>query len=266
MNINKNIKSCEKDYSNYSYQLKQQKLGNYFHNMFANLKNSKNLEKKKKLKSMLTSNIVNYKNAKINNKKSNIKKNLESSINLSKNNFCGSFLVPDYVFVTGAEILGDLKTKGAERTVIRHFSKDVPKANFLKNKNNLKSCSVTRNKGPNIKSKYFDLINSNISRINKMTTFKKSKTVKYPNRLRYYDKYNKSFLNYFNGGNLKSKKTKNNYFDFKEHNDKFYKNSAYNINNINKQSFYSSTLNNSKTYLSSSTSCSSKNLKYLKKN
>ena len=42
MNINKNKKSSEIDYSNYSYQLKQQKLGNYFHNMFANIKNSKN--------------------------------------------------------------------------------------------------------------------------------------------------------------------------------------------------------------------------------
>ena len=266
MNINKNKKSNEIDYSNYSYQLKQQKLGNYFHNMFANIKNSKNLEKKKKLKSMLTSNIVNFKNSKIHNKKSNIKKNLESSINLSKNNFCGSFLVPDYVFVTGAEILGDLKTKGAQRTIVRHFSKDIPKANFIKNKNNLKSCSATRNKGPNIKSKYFELINSNISRINKMTSFKKSKTVKYPNRLKYFDKCNKSFLNFFNGTNLKANKTKNNYFDFKEYNDKFFKNSVHNINTINKQSFYSSTLNNSRTYLSSSTSCSSKNLKYLKKN
>ena len=266
MNNNKNRKTSENNKSNYSYQLKTQRLNKYFNNMFSSFTSAKNLEKKKILKSMLTSNLINYKKANIHNKKSYIQKTLESSINLTKNNFCGSFLVPDYVFVSGAEILKELKTKGVERTVIRHFSKDIPKANYLKNKNNFKSISITRNKRPNIKSKYFDLVNSNISRINRITSFKKNKTTKCPNRLKYYDKCNKSFQNFFNGNNLKAKKTKNNYFNFSYYNDKTFKNSGYGLNNIKKQLFFSSCLNNSKSYLSSSTSCSSKTLRYLKKN
>ena len=269
MNINKSRKSNKNDFSSFSYQIKEKRHHNYFHNMFNSISNSKNLEKKKILKSMLTSNLVNYnKNSKIHNKKSIIKKNLESSINLSKNNFCASFLVPDYVFVSGAEILNELKSKGAERTVIKHFSKEVPKVNYLKNNNiSYKSYSSTRNKGHNIKSKYFDLVNSNISRINKMTSFKRSKAIKCSNRLKYYDKYNKSFLNFFNGNSLKAKKIKNNYFNFSnKNNDKYFGNSGYNVNNLSKNSFYGASVNNSRTYLSSSTSCSSKTLKYLQKN
>ena len=265
MNINKNRKSEEKDFTNYSNQTKDKRFDYYFNNMFSSLKNSKNHAKKKKIKSLFTSNLINYnKNSKIQNKKICIKKSLESSINLSKNNFCGSFLSPDYIFVSGAQILNELKSKGAEKTVIRHFSKEVPKTNFIKNSNNYKPCSATRNKGPNIKSKYFELVNSNISRINKMTSFSKCKTKKYPNRLNNFYKYNKSFLNFFNGKNLKAKKAKNNYFNFNNNNNKLFQKSVYNVNNISKNSFYGSNLNNSRTYLSSSTSCSS--LKYLKKN
>ena len=262
MNNNKNRKSSEKDYSNDSYDFKEQKFQNYFRNMLSSLKNMKNFEKKKKIKSLFTSDLNNYKKANAHHKKSNIKKNLESSINLSKNNFCGSFLFPDYVFVSGAEILKELKSKGPERTIRKHFSKDVPKANFLKNKNHFKSCSVTRNKGPNIKSKYFSLVNSNISRINNLTSFKKNKTKNCPNILKYYDKYNKTFINYFNGNTLNTKIKKNDYFSFNTFNNKILKNSRCYINNKSKQSFYGSTINNSRTYLNSSTSCSSKTLKY----
>ena len=262
MNNNKNRKSSEKDYSNDSYDFKEQKFQNYFRNMLSSLKNMKNFEKKKKIKSLFTSDLNNYKKANAHHKKSNIKKNLESSINLSKNNFCGSFLFPDYVFVSGAEILKELKSKGPERTIRKHFSKDVPKANFLKNKNHFKSCSVTRNKEPNIKSKYFSLVNSNISRINNLTSFKKNKTKNCPNMLKYYDKYNKTFINYFNGNSLNTKIKKNDYFSFNTFNNKILKNSRCYINNKSKQSFYGSTINNSRTYLNSSTSCSSKTLKY----
>ena len=262
MNNNKNRKSSEKDYSNDSYDFKEQKFQNYFRNMLSSLKNMKNFEKKKKIKSLFTSDLNNYKKANAHHKKSNIKKNLESSINLSKNNFCGSFLFPDYVFVSGADILKELKSKGPERTIRKHFSKDVPKANFLKNKNHFKSCSVTRNKGPNIKSKYFSLVNSNISRINNLTSFKKNKTKNCPNMLKYYDKYNKTFINYFNGNSLNTKIKKNDYFSFNTFNNKILKNSRCYINNKSKQSFYGSTINNSRTYLNSSTSCSSKTLKY----
>ena len=262
MNNNKNRKSSEKDYSNDSYDFKEQKFQNYFRNMLSSLKNMKNFEKKKKIKSLFTSDLNNYKKANAHHKKSNIKKNLESSINLSKNNFCGSFLFPDYVFVSGAEILKELKSKGPERTIRKHFSKDVPKANFLKNKNHFKSCSVTRNKGSNIKSKYFSLVNSNISRINNLTSFKKNKTKNCPNMLKYYDKYNKTFINYFNGNSLNTKIKKNDYFSFNTFNNKILKNSRCYINNKSKQSFYGSTINNSRTYLNSSTSCSSKTLKY----
>ena len=262
MNNNKNRKSSEKDYSNDSYDFKEQKFQNYFRDMLSSLKNMKNFEKKKKIKSLFTSDLNNYKKANAHHKKSNIKKNLESSINLSKNNFCGSFLFPDYVFVSGAEILKELKSKGPERTIRKHFSKDVPKANFLKNKNHFKSCSVTRNKGPNIKSKYFSLVNSNISRINNLTSFKKNKKKNCPNILKYYDKYNKTFINYFNGNSLNTKIKKNDYFSFNTFNNKILKNSRCYINNKSKQSFYGSTINNSRTYLNSSTSCSSKTLKY----
>ena len=262
MNNNKNRKSSEKDYSNDSYDFKEQKFQNYFRNMLSSLKNMKNFEKKKKIKSLFTSDLNNYKKANAHHKKSNIKKNLESSINLSKNNFCGSFLFPDYVFVSGAEILKELKSKGPERTIRKHFSKDVPKANFLKNKNHFKSCSVTRNKGPNIKSKYFSLVNSNISRINNLTSFKKNKTKNCPNILKYYDKYNKTFINYFNGNSLNTKIKKNDYFSFNTFKNEILKNSRCYINNKSKQSFYGSTINNSRTYLNSSTSCSSKTLKY----
>ena len=262
MNNNKNRKSSEKDYSNDSYDFKEQKFQNYFRNMLSSLKNMKNFEKKKKIKSLFTSDLNNYKKANAHHKKSNIKKNLESSINLSKNNFCGSFLFPDYVFISGATILSELKSKGAERTIKKHFSKDIPRANFLKNKNHFKSCSVTRNKGPNIKSKYFSLVNSNISRINNLTSFKKNKTKNCPNILKYYDKYNKTFINYFNGNSLNTKIKKNDYFSFNTFNNKILKNSRCYINNKSKQSFYGSTINNSRTYLNSSTSCSSKTLKY----
>ena len=161
MNINKNRKSSENKTLDSTYKLNSKKLDNYLLNMFSSIKNFKNYNKRRKIKNMFTSNIINYKNTKIHHHKIDIKKSLESSINLSKNNFCGSFLVPDYFNVSGATILNSLKSKGPEHTISRHFSRDYPKANFIRN---YKSCSATRNKSNN-KSKYFDLLNSNLSRI-----------------------------------------------------------------------------------------------------
>ena len=162
MNINKKRKSSENNFSKNSIELVYQKQEKMFYNMFSSIKNDK-FERKKKLKSMFTPNIINF-------RKYNIKKNLESSINYSKNNYCGSFLAPDYSYVSGTKILYDLKSKGPEKTVNRYFSRDIPKADLIRN---CKSISI-RNKGKCIKSKYFNLINSNITRINRITSFKKN--------------------------------------------------------------------------------------------
>lgn len=261
MNINKNRKSNEKDSLNTTYKLNQKKLDNYLLNMFSTIKNIKNNNKMKKIKSMFTSNIINYKNRKIHHHKIDIKKNLESSINLSKNYFCGSFLVPDYFNVSGATILNELKSKGPEHTISKHFTRDYPKANFIRN---YKSYSATRNKSKS-KTKYLDLVNYNALRINKINPIKKTPKAKISNKLKYYDKCDKSFFNFFNGENLKAKNTKKNYFDFNiNNNNNFFEKSGYNNNNISVKSIYGQSLNNSKTLLSASTSCSSKNIKYLK--
>ena len=263
MNINKNRKSSENKSLDYTYKLNSKKLDNYLVNMFSTIKNFKNYNKRRKIKNMFTSNIINYKNTKIHHHKIDIKKSLESSINLSKNNFCGSFLVPDYFNVSGATILNSLKSKGPEHTISRHFSRDYPKANFIRN---YKSCSATRNKSNN-KSKYFDLLNSNISRISNINPIKKTPKAKITNRLKCYDKCDKTFFNFFNGENLKSKNTKKNYFDFNIYkNNRFFEKVGCSNNNISIKSFYAQSLNNSKSILSANTSCSSKNLKYLKKN
>lgn len=266
MNINKNSKSSENKTLDNNYKLNQKKLDNYLLNMFSTLKNFKNYNKRRKIKNMFTSNIINYKNKKIHHHKIDIKKNLESSINLSKNNFCGSFLLPDYFNISGATILSELKSKGPEQTINKHFSRDYPKANFIRN---YKSFSATRNKSHS-KSKYFDLLNSNnVSKINKINPIKKTPKAKNTNKLKYYDKCDKSFFNFFNGENLKAKYTKKNYFDFDFNtykNNKFFEKVRSSNNNNSVKSIYGQSLNNSKSILSANTSCSSKNLKYLKKN
>lgn len=259
MNINKNRNSSKNDISYFSYESKQTKQENNFYNIFSYLKNNKKFDKKKNLKSILT----NYKNFNKKSKKTNIKKNLESSINLSKNYYCGSFLAPDYAYISGAAILHELKSKGPEKTIIRHFSKDYSKPNFIKNS---KSNSATRNQENNIKSKYFNLVHSNISNINRVTSLKKNKAIKCNNRMKYYDKYNKSFNNFFNGKNLKIKNIKNNYFNYNFRNDRFFEKKGIITNNKSLNSLYSSTINISRTYLNSSTSCSSKTIKFIKKN
>jgi len=263
MNINKKRKTSEKDSFDKTYESNQKTLDKYLLNMYSTIKNFKSNNRRKKIKSMLTPNIINYKITKIQHNKSDIKKNLESSINLSKNNFCGSFLVPDYFQVSGATILNDLRKNGPEIVVSKHFSRDYPKANYIRN---YKSCSITRNNSKS-KSKYFELVNSNVSRINKITSFKKPNKAKLSNKLKYNDKYNKSFFNFFNGENLKAKNTNKNYFDFNLHkNNKFFEKSGCNNNNISKKSFNCQSLNNSRSILSANTSCSSKHLKYYKKN
>lgn len=260
MNINKKRKSSENNFSKNSIELVYQKQEKMFYNMFSSIKNDK-FERKKKLKSMFTPNIINFRNFKIQNRKYNIKKNLESSINYSKNNYCGSFLAPDYSYVSGTKILYDLKSKGPEKTVNRYFSRDIPKADLIRN---CKSIS-TRNKGKCIKSKYFNLINSNITRINRITSFKKNIISKNVSKLTSFGKYNKSF-NIFFSDNLRKKKNNNNHFNYNTNKDNISKNSGNNINNnIYGKSFCGSSLNNSRSCLSSSTSCSSKTLRYSKK-
>ena len=108
-------------------------------------------------------------------------------------------------------------------------------------------------------------MNYNALRINKINPIKKTPKAKFSNKLKYYDKCDKSFFNFFNGENLKAKNTKKNYFDFNiNNNNNFFEKSGYNNNNISVKSIYGQSLNNSKTLLSASTSCSSKNIKYLK--
>ena len=103
------------------------------------------------------------------------------------------------------------------------------------------------------------MVHSNISNINRVTSLKKNKAIK-------YNKYNKSFNNFFNGKNLKIKNTKNNYFNYNFRNDRFFEKKGIITNNKSLNSLYSSTINISRTYLNSSTSCSSKTIKFIKKN
>ena len=67
----------------------------------------------------------NYHKSKSMNNKSIKINNLKSCINLSKENknFCGSFLYPDYKFVSGKKILKDLKSNGAEKTISKYYNK-----------------------------------------------------------------------------------------------------------------------------------------------
>jgi hypothetical protein len=109
---------------------------------------------------------MNNRNIKIN--------NLKSNINLSKeyNNFCGSFLYPDYEYVPGKRILNELKSIGVERTVNKYFSKKNKKVDFIKNSN---TYSIMNNRNiSTIKTKYLYSTYSN----NNTLVFRKNKNMK----------------------------------------------------------------------------------------
>jgi hypothetical protein len=201
------------------------------------------------------------------NQKSLIKSNLDSKINLSKGytNFCGSFLFPDYEFVSASDILKDLKTKGAEKAIIKHFSKEKQKADFIKNsKPNL----ISRNKKKQTNSKYLNLINSvrpNYSNLNSLNELMARNNSKLHYHKNYYhfktinaDKIKKPIMSKLSWKN-ENKKNNNSLFKDKEN---ITNNTTIN-NTINRSSFCRNSLNNSKSY-SSSTSCNSKNLNYKK--
>ena len=184
------------------------------------------------------------------NQKSLIKSNLDSKINLSKGytNFCGSFLFPDYEFVSASDILKDLKTKGAKKVITKHFSKEKQKADFIKNsKPNL----ISRNKKKATNSKYLNLINSvrpnfkNYNSLNELVARNNAKL-----------NYHKSYYNFKTINSDKIKKPIMSKYIWKNENGKnnnsLFRNKeniANNTNNntINRSSFGRSSLNNSKS-------------------
>ena len=200
------------------------------------------------------------------NQKSLIKSNLDSKINLSKGytNFCGSFLFPDYEFVSASDILKDLKTKGAKKVITKHFSKEKQKADFIKNsKPNL----ISRNKKKLANSKYLNLINSvrpNYSKFNSLNELVVRNNAKLNYHKSYYhfktinsDKIKKPIMSKFIWKNDNGKNN-NSLFRNKEN----ITNNTTN-NTVNRSSFGRNSLNNSKSY-NSSTSCNSKSLNYKK--
>ena len=97
--------------------------------------------------------------------KAKIKNNLEININLSKEykNFGGTFLLPDYNFASGNQILKDLQKKGVEKTLNKHFLREKENLHFI---NNLKPNMQVKTKKNN-KSKYYNLISSNLNKRDK---------------------------------------------------------------------------------------------------
>ena len=195
----------------------------------------------------------NYKSNTINHKQT-IKHNLESNINLSKeyNNFCGSFLKPDYYsFAPGKKILKDLKSNGVEKTLRKHFFKKIPQANYIKKAN---VYSISRNKSnSSIKSKYLDLINKCNCSNNECVYIK--------NNTKYKNIYKKD--NYI----IPKKEKKVIIFEYNINKDKIQHNKKKEskINNTLLKGSFKHSFNNSMSYLSSSTSCNSKKMKNLKK-
>lgn len=206
----------------------------------------------KKKKNNFSKNIEIYynKSNKINHHKSLIKKNLESNINLSKEykNFCGSFLYPDYTFAAGKKILKDLKLIGPEKTVCKHFTKKIPKANYIKKSN---AYSITRNKRKSvIKSKYLNLIQGNQPSSNNNNFIIKT--------------YNKSNNNIFkiNNHKISNKHKKNKVLEFNKKNK--IENSINNSTLMNRSSFCRHSTNNKNSYSSSSTTYKSKIIRNIK--
>ena len=201
-----------------------------------NSKNFRQRNNKNNINNHYKSNTINYKNI--------IKKSLESNINLSKeyNNFCGSFLYPDYYsFAPGKKILKDLKSNGVEKTIFKHFFKNIPKTNYIKKSN---IYSVIRNKKNSTrKSKYLGFINNKNSNNNRI--YKNNNIIKINNDIIPEQKKKVIIFEY----NIKKGKAKEN--DDKENN----------FNNclINENFKYS--FSKSKSYLNSSNSYNSKKMK-----
>ena len=227
-----------------------------FYKLISSIKDSKRKPNNVRLRNIINNNC---KSNTINNK-TLIKRHLESNINLSKeyNNFCGSFLFPDYSFASGKKILRDLKSNGAEKTINKHFIRKIPKANYINKSNvhpitNKKSNSV-------IKSKYLDLIQNNNSHSNNNNSLMIKKNKKYNNSIKYNDYYNQIVpdrkkriiifeYNAKKDNKIKKKKIEN----------------AINSTIINRNSFCKkSSNNNSQSYISSSTSCKSKKIRNMK--
>lgn len=201
------------------------------------------------------------------NHKSLIRSNLDSKINLSKgyNNFCGSFLFPDYEFVSASELLKDLKTKGAEKAITKHFSKEKNKTDFIKNS---KPSLISRNKKKVSNSKYLNLVNSVRSNHNNFNSLGQL-MIRNTNKLNYHKTY--SHFKTINADKIKKSSVYKNIWknENRKNNNSIFRNNenitnnTTNNNTINRSSFGRSSLNNSKSY-SSSTSCNSKNLNYKK--
>ena len=208
----------------------------------------------KKIEKRSSRNVNNYYKSNTINHKQKIKHNLESNINLSKqyNNFCGSFLKPDYYsFAPGKKILKDLKSNGVEKTLRKHFFKKIPKANYIKKAN---VYSISKNKSnTSIKSKYLDLINK----------------CSCSNNDSIYIKNNNKYKNIYKKGNyiIPKKEKKVIIFEYNINKDKIQHNKKKenNINNTLMQGSFKHSFNNSKSFLSSSTSCNSKKIKNVKK-
>ena len=224
-----------------------------FYKLVSTIKDNKRKPNNIRLRNIINKNNYNKSNT-INNK-TLIKKNLESNINLSKeyNNFCGSFLYPDYSFATGKKILKDLKSNGLEKTINKHFIQKIPKADFIKKSN---VYSITNKKHNSvIKSKYFNLIQNNNSKSNinsliykNINKYNKSNSIKYNNYNNHILPHRKKRVIIFE---YNDKKTNNTIKKKKIEN-------AINSIIINKSSFGRQSIN------SSSTSCNSKKIRNIK--
>ena len=104
------------EYSNLEKKNEQKLFAKLICSIKDNTYNSKNIKlKHNQINNYHESKSMNNRNIKIN--------NLKSNINLSKeyNNFCGSFLYPDYNFATGKKVLKYLKTNGVEKTIFKQL-------------------------------------------------------------------------------------------------------------------------------------------------
>ena len=237
------------------YNLAKNDEERFFYKLISSIKDNKRKPNNVRLRNIINND---YKSNTINNK-TLIKKHLESNINLSKeyNNFCGSFLFPDYSFASGKKILRDLKSNGVEKTLNKHFIRKIPKANYIKNSN---VYSITNKKSNSvIKSKYLDLIQNNNSHSNNNNSLMIKKNKKYINSIKYNDYYNQFVPDRKNRIIIFEYNDKKDYTIKKKITEK-----AINSTIINRNSFYKKNTNNSQSYISSSTSCKSKKIKNIK--
>ena len=238
------------------YNLAKNDEERFFYKLISSIKDNKRKPNNVRLRNIINND---YKSNTINNK-TLIKKHLESNINLSKeyNNFCGSFLFPDYSFASGKKILRDLKSIGVEKTINKHFIRKIPKANYIKKSN---VYSITNKKSNSvIKSKYLDLIqNNNNNHLINNNSLMNKKNKKYHNSIKYNDYYNqivpdrKKRIIIFEYNDKKDNKNKKKIIE-----------KPINSTIINRNSFCKQNTNNSQSYISSSTSCKSKKIRNMK--